>query len=147
MSRTSLAIAVVTLASGGCASIDPQLHAPDARVVREYSAVRDGAAERTTGRGYRFARAGEGVIVTRVMPLLPGYEEPAVFEDAIAVGVRRQLDEDPALATSAIAASVDRYVVHLNGVAEDESGARAIYDALALPGVNAVYAQFDRPGQ
>ncbi|HEX4459194.1 MAG TPA: BON domain-containing protein [Polyangia bacterium] len=131
---------------GGCLQLgDAEVRAPDARIVSEYAAVRSGAADRRSDTSYHFVRDGNAVKVTSTWPRVVDDEAYVFADDALADNVNARLRADAAVAGLGLRMQVVNRVVYLHGRADDIAAARAIYDALSVPAVGAVYAQLDRP--
>ncbi len=142
MKRTLLALVL----AGGCAHFaDSELRPPDARIVDEYAAVRAGAAAKRSDPAYCFVRDGKGVKVTAQWPRVVDEEAYVFADDMIADNVATRLSGDSELVGAGLRSRVVNRVVYLNGRASDAAGARAIYDALSIPAVSAVYAELERP--
>ena len=141
MKRALLALVL----AGGCAHFaDSELRPPDANIVGEYAAVRAGAAKRSDP-AYCFVRDGKGVKATAQWPRVIDEEAYVYADDLIADNVAARLRSDVELANGGVGARVVNRVVYLHGRASDAAGARAIYEALSVPAVSAVYAELERP--
>jgi hypothetical protein len=132
-------------AAAGCAHLDGELTPPDRAVVAQFASVRDGAAGKASANGYHFRRSRDSVVVSRSYPRVSDEEAYVIADESIAASVDEQLKQDPALARTPLAARVADHEVYLRGTADDPTAARAIFDVLRLPGVDAVFANLDRP--